>query len=84
MVNDTTLITELAAILQRIAPDADLETLGPEADLREELDIDSMDFMRFAAAIQERLGVTVPQADQAELTTLRRAARYVEGRRHVA
>ena len=54
------------AILQsiaRVAPDADLDDLDPGADLRDALDIDSMDFLGVLVGINERLGVEVPEAD---------------------
>jgi acyl carrier protein len=36
-----------------IAPEADLATLAPGKDFREELDIDSMDFLNFVIALRE-------------------------------
>ncbi len=46
-----------------IAPEADLAALPPDKDLREELDIDSMDFLNFVIALHEKLGVDIPEAD---------------------
>jgi len=43
--------------LNNIAPEADLASLDPAADLREAIDIDSMDFLTFITAIHHRLGV---------------------------
>lgn len=80
MIDTIAVENELRSILARIAPDADLAALDRDADLREELDIDSMDFVNFAAALAERFSVTVPQPDYAELTTLRRAAAYLAPR----
>jgi acyl carrier protein len=63
--------------LQRIAPEADVASLDPDSDLRAELDIDSMDFLRFAAAIHSALGVSVPEADYRRIVTLRGCTEYL-------
>lgn len=56
--------------LHRIAPEADLSTLDPAEPLREQLDIDSMDFLNFAIALHERTGVEIPEVDYARFVTL--------------
>jgi acyl carrier protein len=66
--------------LGNIAPEADLAMVGPTADLREALDIDSMDFLNFITAIHHRLGVDVPELDYPKLTTLEGAVKYLENR----
>jgi acyl carrier protein len=65
------------AILGRIAPEADLDRLDPEVNFREELDLDSMDFLRFVEALHKELGVTVPEKDYPKLTTLRGCLAYL-------
>lgn len=57
-------------ILGRIAPEADLATLRGDAAIREELDLDSMDFLSFVTAVDEELHVAVPEADYEQLATL--------------
>ena len=57
-------------VLGRIAPEADLATLDQGADLREQLDIDSMDFLNFAIGLHQEFGIDVPEADHARLRTL--------------
>jgi acyl carrier protein len=63
-----------------IAPEADLAALAPGKDLREELDIDSMDFLNFVVALHEKLGVDIPEADYPQLVTLDGAVDYLEAR----
>jgi acyl carrier protein len=65
-----------------IAPEADLGALPPDRDLREELDIDSMDFLNFVIALHEKLGVEIPEADYPQLMTLDGAIAYLS-ERHV-
>lgn len=63
-----------------IAPEADLDALPPDQDLREELDIDSMDFLNFVIALHEKLGVDIPEADYPQLITLKGAVDYLAAR----
>ncbi|MCC6780719.1 MAG: acyl carrier protein [Hyphomicrobiales bacterium] len=73
--------TELRALLAdelgNIAPEIDLASVGPGADLREALDIDSMDFLNFVIAVHRRLGVDIPELDYPKLVTLDGAIRYL-------
>lgn len=66
--------------LSNIAPEADLQALDPAADLHEALDIDSMDFLNFIAALHHRLDVNVPELDYQKLMTLDGAVRYLEAK----
>lgn len=63
--------------LGNIAPEADYETLDPKADLREALDIDSLDFLNFVTALHKKTGVNVPESDYRRLLTLDGAAIYL-------
>jgi acyl carrier protein len=46
-------------------------------DLRDQLDIDSMDFLNFAVALNEELGVEIPEADYGKVQTVDRLVEYV-------
>jgi len=70
----------IIAELSNIAPDMDVTSVSPNADLREALDIDSMDFLNFVMALHKKLGVEVPQKDYPKLVTLAGAIAYVEQR----
>ena len=63
--------TLVAEVLAGIAPDADLATVGDDEDLREALDLDSMDFLNLVTGLNQRSGVAIPQADYPKLYTLR-------------
>jgi len=67
----------LFEILGDIAPEANPATLAGGADLREKLDLDSMDFMNLVVALHERTGVDIPEADYGELRTLNGAIAYL-------
>lgn len=60
-----------------IAPEAEFDSLDPDAGLREQLDLDSMDFLNVMIALHEALGVDIPEADYPELFTLNGAVAYL-------
>jgi acyl carrier protein len=66
--------------LGRIAPEIDATGIDPDADLREELDIDSMDFLNLVAALHERLDLDIPEIDYPKLATLGHAVDYLAQR----
>lgn len=70
--------------LARIAPEIDFDALDPAADLREQADLDSMDFLNLLTALHQRLGVDIPDADAQKLATIDGAVAYVEGKRGAA
>jgi acyl carrier protein len=57
-------------LLGDIAPEADLTQLKPDASIRDQLDLDSMDFLNFAIALHEALHVEIPETDYPRLATL--------------
>ena len=63
--------------LSEVAPEADLEHLQPDVRFREQLDIDSMDFLNFITAIHHRLGVEIPELDYPKLVTFDGAVAYI-------
>lgn len=67
--------------LSNIAPEADMDAIDPDADLREALDIDSMDFLNFVTALHHRLGVDIPETDYPKLFTLAKATSYLDARK---
>lgn len=66
--------------LGNIAPDADVASLSGDEDLRDAIDIDSIDFLNFVTALHQRLGIDVPEVDYPKLSTLNRAVSYVGSR----
>jgi acyl carrier protein len=67
--------------LNNIAPEIDMTTVDPAADLREAIDIDSMDFLTFITAIHHRLGIDIPEIDYPKLVTLDGAVTYLTAHR---
>jgi acyl carrier protein len=70
----------VAGAIHRVAPEADIDGLAPDADLREELELDSMDFLTFIEELYSRTGVDVPERDYPQVTSLERCVAYLAAR----
>jgi acyl carrier protein len=70
----------LQEVLHKIAPEADLSRIEPNENLRESLDIDSFDFLKFLSAIHDRLGVDVPESDYGRVRTFGELMSYLSQR----
>ena len=67
----------ILGVLRQIAPEADFAELEPDVELREQLDIDSMDFLNFVIGIDEQTGIDIPEEDYAEMASLNGCVRYL-------
>jgi acyl carrier protein len=67
----------VVAELARIAPELDATTIRPDAPLRDEVDVDSMDFLNFIVALHERFGVEIPESDYSKLSSVGAIVAYV-------
>ena len=65
-------------LLADIAPDTDPASLAGGVDIREGLDIDSIDFLNFVIALSKSTGRPIPEADYAKLFTLDGIAAYLK------
>lgn len=77
---ETELRERLLAILGAIAPEAREIDIDPEQNFRDQLDIDSMDFLNFVTAVHKQLGVPIPELDYPRLASLNGAVHYVLGK----
>jgi len=64
-------------LLKQIAPEADPGALQPTDNIREELDIDSIDWLNFIVSLNEELGVEIPESDYDQLLTLEGLTGYL-------
>jgi acyl carrier protein len=69
--------TTVLRSLARIAPEADLDALAPDIEFRDQLDIDSFDFLTFIIGLHEATGIDIPEADYPHLATLNDAVAYL-------
>lgn len=64
-------------VLGEIAPEAELTRLHPEQSLRDQVDLDSMDFLNFVIGLHHTLGVDIPESDYPKLATLEGCVQYL-------
>lgn len=57
-------------VLGAIAPEVDLDAVAPDKPFRDQVDIDSFDFLNVVIRLHEKLGVEIPETDYAKLMTL--------------
>ena len=65
------------AELSEVAPELEPQSLDPKAELRNQLDLDSMDFLNFVLGLHKALGVDIPEADYRKLATLDSCVAYL-------
>ena len=63
--------------LARVAPEINPATLHGDVPFRDQIDLDSVDYLNFVIALHARLGVEVPEADYARLASLDGAVEYL-------
>jgi acyl carrier protein len=64
-------------ILERIVPDDDLSQLKDDVPLREQLELDSMDFLDIVMELRKRYRVQIPEDDYGELATINSTVKYL-------
>ena len=64
-------------IIRDIDDEADLESLKPGDALRDQLDLDSMDFLDIVMELRKRYQIQIPEADYPHLATLESCVNYL-------
>lgn len=67
-------------ILHDIAPDEDLSVLKEDVPFREQLEMDSMDFLDIVMELRKRYRVQIPEGEYTELASMASTVRYLEPR----
>lgn len=78
--NDDELRAALLVLLKSIAPELEEGELRPDRALRNQVDLDSMDWLKFLTAVHERFKVDIPEADYAQLVKLNDIVAYLRQR----
>lgn len=76
--NTTDIRGEVLSVLIGIAPEVDADDVTDDELLRDQVDLDSMDWLNFLIGIHKRLKVDIPESDYASLRTLADVVRYVD------
>ncbi|MEH6648079.1 acyl carrier protein [Sulfitobacter sp.] len=78
---DQNVSTALAEELHRIAPDKSLEDIDLAGDLRDEFEIDSMDFLTLITALSKRFDLDMPEADYPKMQSFNTLTDYLSARK---
>jgi acyl carrier protein len=76
-VQTTELRNTVYSLLQTIAPEVEPAALDAAAPLRDQIDLDSMDYLNFIIGMHERLKVEIPEADYRKLVSLDDIVNYL-------
>lgn len=68
------------AILRGIAPEIEPGDIEDGRPLRDQVDLDSMDWLNFLIGLHQKLGVNIPESDYAQLVTLDKVLDYLQAR----
>jgi acyl carrier protein len=79
-VNETEIKTRVIAIIKSIAPEVDEGELRADRPLRDQIDLDSMDWLNVLVAVNEKLHVDIPEADYGKLVTLDNLVAYLRAK----
>ena len=69
---------EIVDILEDIAPDEDLTGLNDEVSFRDQLELDSMDFLDIVMELRKRYRIQIPEEDYPELASMESTCKYLE------
>ncbi len=75
--NDPDVRAAVVHALHRVAPEADLRSVPDDANLREAIDLDSMDVLNFFIALHDLLAVDIAESDYGRLTTIDNCVAYL-------
>lgn len=79
-ISDVEIQNKILSCLHKIVPEVDLQTLKKDQSLRDQVDIDSLDFTRLVVLFHEALGVDVPELDYPKLATLDSCLNYFKSK----
>ena len=65
-------------VIHEIVPDEDLSNLKGDIRIRDQIEMDSMDFLDVIMELRKRYGIIVPEDDYMELSTLDSSVKYLE------
>ncbi len=74
---------QIIKAIRSVAPETDFDTLNPDLSIRDQVDIDSMDFLNIMVRIKQALGIDIPESDYAKILTLNSFIAYLGDKLHV-
>ena len=67
-------------VLNGIAPEVEPTSIDPAKNLRDQIDIDSVDFLNFVIGLHKELEIEIPDADAPKLGTLNGCVAYLQAK----
>lgn len=75
--NETEIRTRVVGVIKSVAPELEEGELRADRPLRDQIDLDSMDWLNVLVALHEKLRVDIPEADYGKLVTLDNLVGYL-------
>lgn len=75
--NETEIRTRVVGVIKSVAPELEEGELRADRPLRDQIDLDSMDWLNVLVALHEKLHVDIPEADYGKLVTLDNLVGYL-------
>ena len=72
--------TAVLACLKTIAPELEEAEIRADRPLRDQVDLDSMDWLNFLVALHQKLGIEIPESDYGKLSTWEAILAYLEAK----
>jgi len=72
--------TAITEALGQVTPGSDIDALPADADVRDTLELDSLDFLRFVEILSERTAERIDEDDYPQLATIASAIKFLTGR----
>jgi len=79
-VNEPEIKSRVIEIIKSVAPEIEEAELRADRPLRDQIDLDSMDWLNVLVAVNEKLHVDIPEADYGKLVTLDNLVAYICGK----
>jgi len=76
-VNESEIRTRVVGVIKSVAPELEEGELRADRPLRDQIDLDSMDWLNVLVALHEKLRVDIPEADYGKLVTLDNLVGYL-------
>ncbi len=76
--NNNNIPAIIAEAIKRIAPEMEMDEIDLDEDLREECDLDSMDFLNLLASLKKSTGVSIPEGDYNKIRSYNQLQNYLQ------
>ncbi len=64
--------------IQQVAPEIEFDDVDPDAEIRDECDLDSMDVLNYLIALKKLTGVNIAEADYPKVASLNKMSHYLK------